>query len=984
MNTYQKSILFVCLILSGVHQSVLGQGSKISEVNKNWQPGGIFTGKLPQEEILSARTANTKKFDRGNGLIDIYFGGPFHYTDQQGAWQDINLDIRSQTNVDYTYINQANRFISRFAQNAGNGMQMEYKNKPISFGIDMKVFSGNWSPVTALSQNTVVKENKIEYQNIYKDIHLGYEVSTSAINHTLRFDNGGVFSGIPAGQENVTIEETIQLPQNALLVDSRGSITDGRATTGNIFVVVGGDTVYTIKAAHIWDASFVDNVDEQSQSPEIIDAFKSVPLTVHFVSDTRVILSAQVPTSWLLSPKRVFPVIFDPTVIVSVANVNSFASSYRYPFNTCHKQRVSQILFRKSDINAGGVNTTGTITAIEFLQSTPVPMLNNNVEVKMQEVTYNNIPDQAIVTTGWFPVYGPSTENFMSGSNTWRKLNLSSQFQFTNTKNLFIEVRFNNLNATAGCTCTQTGPGGHWGYFDAPYHGHKWAYSNSATPPPSGNDCNYANTPEGNPSYGSLIPATKITINTTAGCAPISFTANLNSQSVVAPAQAQFSVSVSGTTPTYQWEYSTNGGGAWSNIPASSPYAGSTTNQLTVSPTSGGMNGYQYRCKVSNSCTTPIAISGVGVLTVNASGCNTVLGPPTSSTNLPVVAGGGSFKITVTPNTCNWSISATQQWISIVGALSGTGSVPSKSYTVTANNGGFRTGNIIVNGQTYTVNQLGIGLATTYTITGKVIKQDGSPLPGVSISANPVLTPATTDAQGYYTITAPNTYIGTIKPTLAAYTFTPVSISGVSSTNNSNINFQAVGATIKIASSSTIPPWQREGDDYGGTINVLIANTTTTSWHLEADVYDANNAYKGTAKFPSTTNLTYSFSASGSLLPKLLGLSKEGYTVKYVAVFDADNFIFDYSPNVTSIIEKKWTAENVVFYNDGTSSISIPLKYVSNTVTGAIIKFTRTSQLTSTAPNTDNIFTGLTGTYILLTQISKRFHLEFLILQLRI
>jgi gliding motility-associated-like protein len=964
MIAYKKYITIVSLMACMNTQQAKAQESEIklgtlSVINNDWQSGGIFYGKTPQQEIISARTANTKKFDRGNGLVDIYFGGPFHYMDQAGAWQDINLDIRSQANTPFKYINQDNRFISRFSENAVNGVQMEYKQQPIAFGIGTKVFSGNWSPISVPSQSAIVKENKIEYPNIYKDVSIAYEVSTRGIAHKMIFDNRGFFSGIQTGQENVTIEETIQLPTDAKLVYGKGEVSDGQTSTGNIFIVVSGDTIYTIMAAHIWDASFTGSIDEQSQSPEIIDAFKQVPLTINFLSGNKIKLGAQIPTSWLLSPNRIFPITFDPTV--SVGNVGSFASSYRYPFNTCRQQRVSQILFRKSDINAGGINTTGTITAIEFLQSTPVPMQNNNVQVRMQEVAWNDMTTAVLTTAGFTPVHGPSTQTFMSGSNTWRTLSLNSPFPFTNTANLLVEVSFRNSNSTPGCTCTQTGPGGYWGYFDAPYHGHRWAYSMSAAPPPSGGNCEYTNSPENNPAYGSLIPATKITINTTAGCAPVTLTSNPSSQSVVAPAQVQFSVTVSGTTPTYQWELSTNGGATWGNVPSGTPYSGITTNQLTVNPTSGGMNGYQYRCKVSNSCTTPIAISGAGVLTVNASGCNTVLGPPTSS-NLLVGAGGGTFKITVTPNTCNWSISATQPWIIIGGALSGTGSVASKSYTVTANNGGFRTGNIIVNGQIFTVNQAGNAAPTTYIIDGKVIKQDGSPLDGVSVSLinPPALSPVTTNAQGYYSFVVPLTYIGTVKPTLAPYTFTPAS-RNVNSLANSNIDFQAISARIVITSpTNTFAPWQREGDDFGGTITVALQNTTTQSWHLQADVYNANNVQVGSAPFPSTTSTSFTFNSSQS--NQLRNLSLNGRRVEYVAIFDADNSIKD-TIGSTNIIEKKWDKKNIVLWNKAGESLKIPLKYTGTTIDRVLLSFRRYSNSDGKTSTSDVILARDTSSF---------------------
>ena len=166
----------------------------------------------------------------------------------------------------------------------------------------------------------------------------------------------------------------------------------------------------------------------------------------------------------------------------------------------------------------------------------------------MQEVIWNEMTTPTLTSSGFTDCNVPATQNFTSGgSNNWRSLTLGNQFPFTNTKNLLIEVSFNNSpNNTSGCTCTNTGPGGYWGWYNSPYAGHRWAYSNSASLPPSGTDCNYSNSPEGNPAYGYFIPATRITINTVAGCSPISISSHPSSQAIVAPAQAQFSVSVSG------------------------------------------------------------------------------------------------------------------------------------------------------------------------------------------------------------------------------------------------------------------------------------------------------------------------------------------------------------------------------------------------------------------------------------------------------
>ena len=87
---------------------------------------------------------------------------------------------------------------------------------------------------------------------------------------------------------------------------------------------------------------------------------------------------------------------------------------------------------------------------------------------------------------------------------------------------------------------------------------------------------------------------------------------------------ATMSVTGSGTSATYQWQYSPdNGTTAWANVANSTPanitYSGSTTASLSITAASGattGAGGY-YRCAVSVACNTSTANSTGAQLTVN-------------------------------------------------------------------------------------------------------------------------------------------------------------------------------------------------------------------------------------------------------------------------------------------------------------------------------------------------------------------------------
>lgn len=60
---------------------------------------------------------------------------------------------------------------------------------------------------------------------------------------------------------------------------------------------------------------------------------------------------------------------------------------------------------------------------------------------------------------------------------------------------------------------------------------------------------------------------------------------------------ATFTVNASGSIVSYQWQFSTNGGGSYSNVPSAPSSA-----TLTVAGATASLNGYLYRCIITGSC----------------------------------------------------------------------------------------------------------------------------------------------------------------------------------------------------------------------------------------------------------------------------------------------------------------------------------------------------------------------------------------------
>lgn len=121
--------------------------------------------------------------------------------------------------------------------------------------------------------------------------------------------------------------------------------------------------------------------------------------------------------------------------------------------------------------------------------------------------------------------------------------------------------------------------------------------------------------------YNLRMQWTSATCNST--CISPSISSQPASKTVASPMGTSFSILANGSSKTYQWQKNTGSG--WSDISNISPYSGALTPTLGISSTNVSMNGYQYHCKVSSSCTSVTATSNAATLIVNTAsiiGCN--------------------------------------------------------------------------------------------------------------------------------------------------------------------------------------------------------------------------------------------------------------------------------------------------------------------------------------------------------------------------
>jgi Metallo-peptidase family M12/Secretion system C-terminal sorting domain len=265
---------------------------------------------------------------------------------------------------------------------------------------------------------------------------------------------------------------------------------------------------------------------------------------------------------------------------------------------------------------------------------------------------------------------------------------------------------------------------------------------------------------------GVTTSCTPLIVNT-----PVNIIAQPAAATSCAAGIATFSVTATGTTPAYQWQESTNGGGAWNNITNGGIYTGATTAAITLTGVTAGMNNNQYRCIVTGTAPCTPVNSNAGILSVNTAPAITA--QPVTSTTL---CAGSNTSYTVTAN----GTALTYQW-----QLSTTGAAGPWNDVI---NGGIYTG-----ATTATLTLTGITPAITFSQYRCVV--------------NGTCTPAVTSA---------NTALTVISP--VSITTQPIGNTAICSTGNTN--FTVAGSS----SVAILYQWQVSTD--GGTNWANISNTT--------------------------------------------------------------------------------------------------------------------------------------------------------------
>jgi hypothetical protein len=154
-------------------------------------------------------------------------------------------------------------------------------------------------------------------------------------------------------------------------------------------------------------------------------------------------------------------------------------------------------------------------------------------------------------------------------------------------------------------------------------------------------------------SYRCMVTGTACSNTVTTICAtltvinPVTITSQPTNAQLCSGSNTSFSVTATGTGLIYQWQVNTGTG--FSNVVNGGVYSGATISALSITGASTGMNGYQYRCNLSNAtCLSAIPTNAViltvrqlPTVTLSASLTSLLPGQVSTLTALPSASAGG-------------------------------------------------------------------------------------------------------------------------------------------------------------------------------------------------------------------------------------------------------------------------------------------------------------------------------------------------------
>ena len=249
------------------------------------------------EELIGERTANSKTYLMSDGSYEAsVYAADVHYVSQAGAYEDIDNRIipyqKSIDNNSYAYKNSANRFTVRFGGQSAYPVRIEYESyslslRPSGMRAAEGTLFGDYKYRSAV-RGMAAPESSIVYEEVYPNVDILYEVRDNGFKEFIiikdeigsnEFYFDIAFDGVEAFEH-----------------EGQVYFADSEYETNKVFVV---NELFALDAA----GAYTDDVK------------------VSYISNGAAPkLRVTVDSAFLTDESREYPIVVDPSVMVTGAN----------------------------------------------------------------------------------------------------------------------------------------------------------------------------------------------------------------------------------------------------------------------------------------------------------------------------------------------------------------------------------------------------------------------------------------------------------------------------------------------------------------------------------------------------------------------------------------------------------------------------------------------------------------------------------------
>lgn len=553
---------------------------KPASVTSNQQSFGPVSQPV---EAVEKRAKNAKHFRNADGTYTAQIGGNYHYKDENGKWQDIDLTIETGATG---FKSVKNDVKSYFPQQAGtNGVSMKLENgseftwwKNPQFRI---VSNGNTVVKKPAAVSGTVSNEKLTYSNLYANISeefvmLNGGMENNIVLHSMTPELSSLSSGAA-----LEFSQFIPLQSNWKIFNAAGKAMTANFETTDFSVQMGnadskiyfGRVVVFDNAISKDEAMLIHAPADKlsaSQKQQLEQSVYTITYKVRFVNGGVEIIST-LPASWIQAAGRSFPVTIDPTVTITpTASTGNFYG----PMTHWYGFQRHASLYLQSEIGV-----YGTITDIEYNSTTTGAAGSRPTKVYMSTtpnatLTGGGLWNSTEYTGGAQLCLDQSTDQ---GNTTgWKMLNLTTPFIY-GQDNLLVMV-YDAWGSTGSAK-----------YYNqsASMPGRQVYYRQDNTDP--------GDAVEMEEEAGRLTEI-RITYVPSAVCTGLPATATASSSAAAVCPSIPFTLSLPGlpieSGLSIQWESSTDGGTTWNDFGTAQ-----TSGSYTV--TAGQTVATQYRAVIT-------------------------------------------------------------------------------------------------------------------------------------------------------------------------------------------------------------------------------------------------------------------------------------------------------------------------------------------------------------------------------------------------